>query len=73
MGCENVGVKSNVLFAWQGGTYSTGLGLAVRLVALGDIHAPFAWQAWRSVTSLLLLRGRHLQHWAGCGGTLGRR
>ena len=58
MGCENVGVKSNVLFAWQGGTYSTGLGLAVRLVALGDIHAPFAWQAWGLATSTFHLRGR---------------
>jgi len=30
-------------------------------VALGDIHLLFAFQAW------------HLWHWAGSGGTLGRR
>ena len=29
-------------------------------VALGDIHLQFAWQA------------RHLWHWAGSGGVLGR-
>ena len=35
--------------------------LCVAGVALGDIHLHFAWQA------------RHLSHWAGCGGALGRR
>ena len=27
-------------------------------VALGDIHLRFTWQAWRNLTSTVVLRGR---------------
>ena len=46
---------------WRGrrGTWRHGPSLCVAGVALGDIDAHFAWQAW------------HLRHWAGFGGAPG--
>ena len=42
-------------------------------VALGDIHRPFAWQAWHLVTSTVTLawQARHFWDWTGSGGALG--
>ena len=43
------------------GTWRRPPSFCVAGVALGEIHIPFAWQAW------------HLWHWAGSGGALGPR
>ena len=36
--------------------------LCVAGVALGDIHLRFTWQAWRTLTSTVVLRGRRGAH-----------
>ena len=51
--------------------------LCVAGMALGDIHLRFTWQASHLETFFFVLRGRrgtwrHLWHWAGSGGALGR-
>ena len=45
--------------------------LCVAGVALGDIHLGFTWQAWRNLTSTVVLRGRRGIHGARLG-PLGR-
>ena len=47
--------------------------LCVAGVALGDIHLRFTWQAWRNLTSTLVLRGRRGIHGTGRGTLRGRR
>ena len=44
---------------WDGSDGSPGSQMSMAGVALGDIDAHFAWQAW------------HLRHWAGSGGAPG--
>ena len=39
--------------------------LCVAGVALGDIHLDFTWQAWRNLTSRVVLRGKRGTHGTG--------
>ena len=55
----------------KGGALGPGLvardaaALCVAGVALGDIHLRFTWQAWRNLTSTVILRGRRRAHGTG--------
>ena len=44
--------------AWSGFVACDAAALCVAGVALGDIHLHFTWQAWRKLTSTVVLRGR---------------
>ena len=70
-------VTSTFVLRGRRATYGTGLALVARLVprdtaplcvagvALGGIRRRFTWQAWRSVTSSFVLRGRRATYRTG--------
>ena len=47
-----------------GGALGPGL-VARDAAALGDMHLRFTWQAWRALTSTVVLRGRRGTHGTG--------
>ena len=64
--------------AWAGLVAGDAAALCVAVVALGDLHLRFAWQAWQLEASTLVLRGRCGTYGTGLAlvarlGGLGRR
>ena len=70
------GTHGTVWRAWSGFVARGAVPLCVAGVALGDIHLRFTWQAWRKLTSTVVLRGRRGAHgtvwraWSGFVATL---